>query len=125
MSGRRDESLPLDEILDASSRLIELGARTPPGMLGLDRDINEMVMFNLLKLGEASKRLRPETRVRFSDVDWSAMARIRDRVAHHYEQLNWVLVSEIIEEDLPALVPRLAEIRDLLRAEFDAQAGEQ
>lgn len=120
MSGRRDESLLLDDLIDAAARLIELGARAPRGPLGQDRDANEMVMFNLVVLGEASKRLRPETRARFDDVDWPAMARTRDRIAHHYEEMNWVLLAEIIDEDLPVLLPRLTEIRDLLRAESDS-----
>ena len=48
------------------------------------------------------------------------MARTRDVIVHHYEGVNWPLIAEIIARDLPRLIPRLVEIRDTLRAEFDA-----
>jgi uncharacterized protein with HEPN domain len=120
MSGRRDDSLLLDDLIGAGERLIELGARVPVGTLGLDLDVAEMIQWNLLVLGEASKRLRASTRDRFGDVAWSDLIRTRDRIIHHYEGMNWPLIAEIIADELPPLLPRLREIRDIVRAEFDA-----
>lgn len=120
MSGRRDESLLLCDLLDAAERLIDLGRRVPAGTLGADRDVAEMVQWNLLILGEASRRLRPSTRERFDDVSWSDLIRTRDRIIHHYEGMNWPLIAEIIADELPPLLPRLREIRDIVRSEFDA-----
>lgn len=121
MSGQRDESLALDDIVGACERLIELGSGIPTGMLGTDRDVAEMVQWNLVVLGEATKRLRTSTRERFPDVPWAPMAATRDRVVHHYEGVRWPVVANIITGDLPALLPRLVELRDLLRAESDAR----
>jgi uncharacterized protein YutE (UPF0331/DUF86 family) len=42
---------------------------------------------------------------------------------HRYDAVNWFRVQGIIERDLPTLLPRLREIRDLLRAESDAANG--
>jgi uncharacterized protein with HEPN domain len=120
MSGRRDDSLLLAEVVGAAERLIELGERVSPGQLGLDRDITDMVQWNLLVLGEASKRLRQTTRDRFGDVPWSDLIRTRDRIIHHYEGMNWRLIAEIISAELPPLLPRLRDIRDTVRAEFDS-----
>jgi uncharacterized protein with HEPN domain len=120
MSGRRDDSLLLDDLIGAGERLIELSARVPVGTLGVDEDVAEMIQWNLLVLGEASKRLRGPTRDRFGDVQWSDLIRTRDRVMHHYEGMNWGLIAEIIADELPPLLPRLREIRDIVRAEFDA-----
>ena len=120
MSGRRDDSLLLDDLIDAAHRLIDLGGETLPGTLGAERGTAEMIQWNLLVLGEATKRMRPETRARFGDVDWLSLARTRDRIAHHYEDINWYLISEIIADELPAMLPRLIDIRDIVRAEFDA-----
>jgi len=120
----RDESIVLETIVDAAERLIELGAQAPRGMLGADRELNERIMLNLILLGEAAKRLSTALRARFADAPWSSMARTRDVIVHHYDAVNWVRVQEIIEDDLPPLLPRLREIRDLVRAEFDAADGE-
>jgi uncharacterized protein with HEPN domain len=124
MSGRRDESLLLDDLLGAVTRLVDLGSSIPEGMLGANEGDNERILWNLVVLGESVKRLRRETRARFTDVAWSDMAETRDRVVYHYEGVDWQIIAGIIDEDLPALLPRLLEIRARLRAESDTyEAG--
>lgn len=125
MSGPRDESIILESLTDAAGRLIELGRGSKRGHIGDDRDDRERILWNLLVLGEASKRLSSEVRSRFSDVSWTEMARTRDVVAHHYDGIVWARVAEIICDRLPLLLPRLIEIRDILRAEFDAAEAER
>ncbi|KAF0209411.1 MAG: DUF86 domain-containing protein [Actinomycetota bacterium] len=120
MSGQRDESLVLDDIIDAARRLIDLGSDVPTATIGLDRDHNEMILWNLVVLGEATKRLDASTRARFTQVPWSSVARTRDRVTHHYEGIDWETVGQIIDIDLPVVLKQLVAIRDTLRAEFDA-----
>ena len=118
MSGRRDDSLVLDDILDAAERLVMLtdDSERP---LGRERAVNDQVLWNLTVLGEATKRLGLDVRGRFPDVPWGDMAETRDRIVHHYEGADWAILESILAEELPALLPRLREIRDLLRAEAD------
>ena len=123
MSGRRDESLVLDDLVRSASRLIDVVGPLPPGRLGSDPDLDEVVLWNLAVLGEASKRLLPATRGRLPDMPWAEFARTRDLVVHHYEGILWPLVEQIAGGDLPSLLPRLIEIRDELRAEFDRDAA--
>ena len=125
MSGLRDESIILESLAEAAGRLIELSCDVPRGHIGDDRDDRERILWNLMVLGESSKRLSVEVRSRFADVPWSEMARTRDVVAHHYDGIIWPRVAEIIYDQLPPLLPRLAEIRDLVRAEFDAAEAER
>jgi uncharacterized protein with HEPN domain len=117
MSGRRDESLLLDDIVEACKRLIELGGAVPAGTAVVDRGVGESVQWNLVVLGVASKRLHSATRERFPEVPWAEMAATRDCVVHHYEGVLWSVITNIIRDDIPVLLPRLIEIRDLLRAE--------
>ena len=125
MSGRRDESLVLDDALDAIERLIEIGTQARREFLGLDRDISEPILWNLVVLGESAKRLSGPLRGRFDEMPWSDMARTRDRITHRYDAIDWVVVAEIIYDQLPPLLPRLIEIRDTVRAEFDAAEAER
>ncbi|MDO8916049.1 MAG: DUF86 domain-containing protein [Coriobacteriia bacterium] len=120
MSGRRDDSLLLGDMLDAAERLIELASGVPDGWLGQDQDTNEKMLWNLVVLGEAVKRMRPLTRQRFSDVPWKLIADTRDWVIDHYDGVDWQVVTLIVTRELPRLLPRLREIRDIVRAEFDA-----
>ncbi len=77
MSGKRDESLLLDDLIDATARLIELGKRVPVGRLGEDRDLSDSLMWNLVVLGDATNRLSTSTRARFSNLPWRDMAETR------------------------------------------------
>lgn len=120
MSGQRDDALLLDDAIKATRRLIELGQESELGMVGGDQDQADMIQWNLVVLGEAAKRVCASTRDKFPDVPWRQMSRTRDRIAHHYEGVDWVVVAQVIHNELPALLPRLIEIRDTLRAEFDA-----
>jgi uncharacterized protein with HEPN domain len=121
MSGRRDDSLVLDDLLQAATRLVAVAGSLPTGTLGGNPDIDEVVLWNLTLLGEASKRLSPTTRARFPDLPWSEFARTRDFVIHHYEGIQWPLVEQICTRDLPGLLPRLRDVRDQLRREIDAR----
>jgi uncharacterized protein with HEPN domain len=122
MSGRRDDSLLMGDMVDAAERMIELASGVRDGQLGQDRGIGEMILWNLVVLGEAVKRMRAVTRGRFADVPWKLIAGTRDRVTHHYEGIDWQVVARIIAAELPPLLPRLREIRDIVRAEFDTGA---
>jgi uncharacterized protein with HEPN domain len=122
MSGRRDESVVLGDIFVAAQRVVEMVDALPAGELGGDPRTGDAVLWNLTVLGEATKRLRPETRERFADVPWSDFMRTRDYLVHHYEGTDWPLIADVGRRELPKLLPRLREIRDLLRAEADASA---
>ncbi len=89
MSGRRDDSLLLDDMITSAERLIETSKRVGPGGLERSRQEQEMAQWDSLVLGEAAKGLSPATRERFSDVKWTSMAKTRDRIVRHYEGVLW------------------------------------
>lgn len=60
-------------------------------------------------VGEAAKQVTAETRRKHPEVPWSAAARMRDRLVHHYFDINLDVLWSTATVDLPALlkvVPR-------------------
>jgi uncharacterized protein with HEPN domain len=106
----------------AAQRVVDMVGALPDDGLGSAEHVGHAVLWNLTVLGEATKRLRPETRARFEDVPWSDFTRTRDYLVHHYEGIDWHLLEEVGRRELPRLIPKLDEIRDLLRSEADASA---
>lgn len=63
-------------------------------------------------VGEAAKQVSPQTRERYPEVPWSAAARMRDRLVHHYFDIDLDVLWATIEGDLPGLlrsIPNLDE----------------
>lgn len=115
MCGRRDETLLLDDMVASATRIVSVVKEQARGSIGGNASVDEIVLWNLMVLGEASKGISASTRDRFPDVPWSELARTRDFLVHHYEGIDWPVIEQTCRNDLPPLLPRLAEIRRLLR----------
>jgi uncharacterized protein with HEPN domain len=76
-----------------------------------DLDQDELLRLALTKLveivGEAAKHVSPHTRASMPGVAWSAAARMRDRLIHHYFDINLDALWATITHDLPPLLEAL------------------
>jgi len=57
----------------------------------------------IIKIGENVARLSTATTDRFPDVPWSLIKRMRDRLAHHYEGIDYGAIWDTITQDLPVI----------------------
>lgn len=80
-------------------------------MLPHDLDTDELLRLALTKLveivGEAAKQISDNTRDQYPDVPWSAAARMRDRLVHHYFDINLDVLWSTVTRDLPALLEQV------------------
>ena len=104
-----DDDVRLRHLVEAA----ETAIRFLEGRCRSDLDDDEMLRLALTKLveivGEAAKQVTPETRAEYPAVPWSAAARMRDRLVHHYFDIDLDVLWSTIVVDLPALlqvVPR-------------------
>jgi uncharacterized protein with HEPN domain len=61
-------------------------------------------------VGEAAKQVTPAGRAELPDVPWSAAARMRDRLVHHYFDIDLDVLWQTVTEDLPALLALLPDL---------------
>lgn len=54
-------------------------------------------------IGEASKRLGPEFTKEHPHVPWRQMARMRDKLIHHYDRVSLGVLWETVTVGIPAL----------------------
>ncbi|WP_235335424.1 DUF86 domain-containing protein [Aphanizomenon flos-aquae] len=76
--------------------------------------IQDAVIRNFEIIGEATKRLSPELRSKYSDVPWQQMAGLRDVLIHDYLKVNLNLVWQIIEQNLSDLKRQVTAIMENL-----------
>jgi uncharacterized protein with HEPN domain len=70
----------------------------------------EACVFNLSQIGELANRLNDEFTIKHSTVPWKEIYNLRNRIVHDYEGINFLLIWQIIKDDLPQLKNQLVAI---------------
>ena len=71
----------------------------------------EACIFNLSQLGELAGKVDNEYREIHREIPWSQIYGLRNRIVHDYEGVNFMLVWEIISNDLQELREILISIK--------------
>lgn len=61
-------------------------------------------------LGEAAKRLPDELRDQYPQVAWKAVAGMRDRLSHGYDDIDYEILWKAVHEQLPTLLATVAQM---------------
>ena len=92
----------LNTITERSAKVKDIDdfLTSPSGMLLLDA-----VCMNLIALGEAVKNLdkvsNGELLPKYDQIYWGGIMRMRDKIAHHYFEVDAEVVLLTIKEDIP------------------------
>lgn len=75
-----------------------------------DDEILRLAITKLVEIvGEAAKQVSEPTRNAHPSVPWSAAARMRDRLIHHYLDVDLDVLWATITEDFPPLLDALPD----------------
>ena len=89
---------------------------SPGGMMRLDA-----ICMNLIALGEAVKGLEKLTHgqllPRYPEVYWSGVMRMRDKIAHHYFEIDTDVVFLTVQQD----VPKMKEVIERMIADMSKE----
>lgn len=65
------------------------------------------VLYQLIVIGEAVKRLSFELRQQHPEIPWTPMAGMRDHLIHGYDVVDWDEVWRTATRDVPDLLSKL------------------
>ena len=71
-----------------------------------DPAIRDAIVYQIVILGEAAKAVLaadPTLEAEMPGIEWSPLARMRDRVTHHYWAVDREIVWATAERDIPAI----------------------
>ncbi len=70
----------------------------------------DAVVRNIEILGEAVKNITKQTKEKYPEIEWSAIARMRDKVIHFYFGVDITVVWKTVKLDIPSLLEKLRNI---------------
>jgi uncharacterized protein with HEPN domain len=69
-----------------------------------------VIVMTLINIGELINAVSDEVLDANSHIPWKLICDTRNKVAHHYIELNFKTVWQTVTEDIPILYKQIAEI---------------
>ncbi len=77
-----------------------------------DETLKRAVVRSLEIIGEASKKIPADFKIKWATIQWRNMAGMRDRLIHDYMGVNYSIVWDVIKNKIPELNKQIAEVID-------------
>ena len=106
----RDYKLYLHDIKEATEKIETFTKGFTFEEFTQDAKTVDAVIRNLEIIGEAAKHIPKRVKERHSDIDWKAMAGMRNILSHEYFGVRIGIIWKTIGERLPELRYRIEEI---------------
>jgi len=107
----RDRASLLD-IVNAAKRILSFAQDVDKSILSNNEEKQSAVLYQVIVIGEAVKRLSPEFRDQYAQIPWKDIAGMRDILAHQYDKVDLKTIWDVVDHDIPEL---LALIEPLLQ----------
>jgi uncharacterized protein with HEPN domain len=102
----RDKHTLMD-ISTAIQQILKYAQNVEKDKLQQDDEKQAAILYRLIIIGEATKRLSNDFREQFSTIPWRQMAGLRDVVIHDYDELDFDILWNVIHINLPDILPEI------------------
>ena len=105
----------LDDILESVEKIKRFTKGMSYDEFVDDPKTVDAVLRNFEVIGEAAKNVPDDIRTEYTDVPWSEMAGMRDKLIHGYATVELQVVWETIRKEIPTLGTQIESVRDELK----------
>lgn len=74
-----------------------------------DETLKRAVVRSLEIIGEATKKIPADTKVKWNTIQWKNMAGMRDRLIHDYMGVNYTIVWDVMKNKIPEMSKQISE----------------
>jgi len=100
----------LFDMLDAARSAVQFTQGRRFEDLLVDRMLRSAVERTLEIVGEAARRVSPETRESLIDIPWRSMIGLRNVLAHEYDEIRHEILWTVCRDKLPTLIRQLEDM---------------
>lgn len=112
---KRSSILLIQDMLEAIEKIRRYTEGLTTETFPTDEKSVDAVVRNLEIIGEAANRLPEDFTVQHSEVEWSKIVGLRNRIVHDYFGLDLQIVWQILQRDLPAFNNALVRILQTIK----------
>ena len=97
----------LVDILNAAETILRFKGEIDKTSFTQDTLVQSAILYQLLIIGEAVRRLSTEFIDTTSDIPWRMISGTRNRLIHRYDDIDLDIVWKVLETDIPSLISRI------------------
>lgn len=75
-----------------------------------DETLKRAIVRSLEVIGEATKKIPADVKLKWNTITWKNMAGMRDRLIHDYVGINYLIVWDVVKNKIPELSKQITEI---------------
>lgn len=75
-----------------------------------DETLKRAVVRSLEIIGEATKKIPADFKIKWNSIKWKNMAGMRDRLIHDYMGTNYSIVWDVVKNKIPELNDQIQEM---------------
>lgn len=113
MSAKQTLSDFLQHMRHAAMRACRVAEEREKDAFLVDEDAVEIAVWNITIIGEAAAKIRdryPEFVAAHPEIPWKDMRAMRNQVIHDYFEIDYDIVWDVLQTDLPELLEQLSKI---------------
>jgi len=77
-----------------------------------DETVKRATVRSLEIIGEATKKIPADFKLKWSSIRWKNMAGMRDRLIHDYMGVNYSIVWDVVKNKIPELHEQIVRVID-------------
>ncbi|NUO80973.1 DUF86 domain-containing protein [candidate division KSB1 bacterium] len=118
---KRESRLFLQDILEAAQHIEQFVAGFEYLQFQNDDKTSSAVIRKLEIIGEATKQIPDTIKTKYPEIKWKEIMGMRDRLIHGYFGVDYSLVWDTTQTDIPKLITEISRV--LREIDQEAQAS--